>query len=289
MSKKTLAVSDFVGAAKRASGSHLTIQARMQTAERFATALWNQGFQVRGVESIGGRHVAAYVQMRQTDGVGVRTIQNELAHIRSVLSAAGRDTFARSATISNKALGVDGSSRAGTKVAASDEQYQAALVSMSARDAGIAVTLKLERELGLRASEAIRSGPSLATWERQLAAGQRVSVVFGTKGGRPREAMPADRERALAAVREAREVAAGRNGTLVAGANLQQALSHYRNEMHRHAEITGHQLRYAYACDRVESYLDAGFSRREALALTSMDLGHGDGRGRYVERVYTRR
>ncbi len=35
-------------------------------------------------------------------------------------------------------------------------------------------------------------------------------------------------------------------------------------------------------------YLADGFSRQEARALVSMDLGHGDGRGRYVERVYTR-
>ncbi|ECE8762116.1 DNA-binding protein, partial [Salmonella enterica subsp. enterica serovar Indiana] len=33
-------------------------------------------------------------------------------------------------------------------------------------------------------------------------------------------------------------------------------------------------------------YLAQGFSRKEALAMVAMDLGHGDGRGRYVAQVY---
>ncbi len=35
--------------------------------------------------------------------------------------------------------------------------------------------------------------------------------------------------------------------------------------------------------------LAQGFSEQEALAMTAMDLGHGDGRGRYVAQVYGRR
>jgi hypothetical protein len=31
-----------------------------------------------------------------------------------------------------------------------------------------------------------------------------------------------------------------------------------------------------------------GGNRREALAATSLDLGHGDGRGTYVAQVYLR-
>jgi len=35
-------------------------------------------------------------------------------------------------------------------------------------------------------------------------------------------------------------------------------------------------------------HLDKGFSQKEAEALVSMDLGHGDGRGHYVTRVYNK-
>jgi hypothetical protein len=49
---------------------------------------------------------------------------------------------------------------------------------------------------------------------------------------------------------------------------------------------TMHSLRYAFAQDQLVRYESHGFSKEEALALVSCDLGHGDGRGRYVEQVY---
>jgi hypothetical protein len=47
-------------------------------------------------------------------------------------------------------------------------------------------------------------------------------------------------------------------------------------------------LRYAWAQDAIRHYLSQGFSEKEALAMTTMGLGHGDGRGRYVAQVYGR-
>ncbi|BEJ32923.1 hypothetical protein OIPHN330_15430 [Citrobacter freundii] len=41
--------------------------------------------------------------------------------------------------------------------------------------------------------------------------------------------------------------------------------------------------------EAIRYYLAQGFSEKEALALTAMDLGYGDGRGRYVAQVYGRR
>lgn len=48
-------------------------------------------------------------------------------------------------------------------------------------------------------------------------------------------------------------------------------------------------MRCMYAQDRFAFHLAAcGGSRAEALAETSLDLGHGDGRGTYVAQVYLR-
>ncbi|EFA4015927.1 DNA-binding protein, partial [Escherichia coli] len=47
-----------------------------------------------------------------------------------------------------------------------------------------------------------------------------------------------------------------------------------------------HSLRYAWAQDAIRHYLAQGFSEKESLALTATDLGHGDGRGRWVKQVY---
>jgi len=83
-----------------------------------------------------------------------------------------------------------------------------------------------------------------------------------------------------------------RGGRLLPTANLRQAMTWYRNAMHRHitpeAGIKGHCLRYGYAVDRIAAYVHAGDTRAEALAHTSVDLGHGDCRGKYVEAVYSR-
>lgn len=35
-------------------------------------------------------------------------------------------------------------------------------------------------------------------------------------------------------------------------------------------------------------YLGLGLSIKEARAMVAMDLGHGDGRGRYIQQVYGR-
>ena len=42
-------------------------------------------------------------------------------------------------------------------------------------------------------------------------------------------------------------------------------------------------------CGYNPRYEAQGFSHKDALAQTSQDLGHGDGRGRYIEQVYSRR
>ena len=258
--------------------------------DRAIRTLYDAGHQVTGIEGLKERHVALYFERRKVDGIGIRTMQNEAAHIRAAMRAAGRSQAAASPSISNRALGLDGSSRDGTKTAATPEQYRDALELARTIDIGIHAVLGLERTLGLRAAEAIRSGPSLATWERQLEAGERALVIYGTKGGRDRLSSPADREAALEAVRTARAVAAARGGRLIDKPTLKQAMTYYRNVMNRRITETtgmcGHALRYAYAVDRVAAYESDGLTLQESRAKTSIDLGHGDGRGAYVAQVY---
>ena len=53
-------------------------------------------------------------------------------------------------------------------------------------------------------------------------------------------------------------------------------------------EDSNHGLRRLFAHRQVVHYLQSGLSREEALARLSNDLGHGDGRGRWVENNYLR-
>lgn len=58
----------------------------------------------------------------------------------------------------------------------------------------------------------------------------------------------------------------------------------YRNVCYR-VGIQSHSARYAFADERIQAYPDEGFGEHEARAATSLDLDHGDGRGRHVASV----
>jgi hypothetical protein len=148
--------------------------------------------------------------------------------------------------------------------------------------------------LGLREAEAIRGGnaETLARWHCELQARAYVRVIEGTKGGHARDVHPADLSRAREAIERAqatlrdldqRYLVTRADGT--AATDLRQALGVYRNLCHR-ADIQSHAARYAFAQERMQAYRNEGLSEREARAATSLDLGHGDGRGRYVASVY---
>jgi integrase len=117
-------------------------------------------------------------------------------------------------------------------------------------------------------------------------------VVFGTKGGRPRETIILDTAAVKKALDNALSVAEQRHGRLIDKPDLKTAMKYWHSQASR-LGLTGvfspHALRYAWAQDDICHYLAQGFSEKEALAMTAMDLGHGDGRGRWVVQVYGRR
>lgn len=214
-----------------------------------------------------------------------------MAMIRVVLRQAGRVKLADSDRISNRAVGISGASRNGTRRAITDGKYQAVQESARLKDPGLAAALELARLMGLRSQEAVQSAQSLKTWRQALERGEsRLTVVFGTKGGRPRETIILDAGAVRKALDNAIDIAEQRNGRLIDRATLKEAMQFWRKQSER-LGLTGqnspHSLRYAWAQDAIRYYLAQGFSEQEALAMTAMDLGHGD--GRYVAQVYGRR
>lgn len=279
----------LLNAAFEAGGSFKTRDGRQIAVARFHDFLKTQNIQIRTIEQIKGKYIQAYVEFRKTNGIGKRTLQNEVTALRCTLRAAGRNKLAEQ--FDNKALGISGASRDGTKTAMSDSRFATLRAAVFALDHGVCGCIELERALGLRAEEAVKSCKSLASWAKQLASGKPVHVIFGTKGGRPRLVHPANRQRAMEAVQAAQELAACQNGVLINKPDEKSAMNRYKNVMTSagfKGKESGHALRYAFARDQIEAYLDYGYSKTEALALTSADLGHGDGRGRYIAQVYAR-
>lgn len=279
--------------AKHVGGSFKTVHDRTRIIDRFCRHLMALNIQVRDAQHLKTKHIESYIANRQAAGIAVRTLHNDMSALRAVFRLAGREKLVTSTRLTNRALGLSGASRAGTKLAIPDEQFQAVLQSARQYDQGLACALQLARLLGLRSQEAVQCASSLNTWKKQLERNQStLTIVFGTKGGRPRETRILNRNAVQQAVNDALLIAKTRNGKLIDKPDLKTAMNFWRTHTTRLGLIgnySPHSLRYAWAQDALRYYLSQGFSRSEARAMTSMDLGHGDGRGRYVERVYTRK
>jgi hypothetical protein len=295
MSKKTELRADLNRIGYQLGGAHLTQEARRATFSTFAQVMREKGYGIESAQQIGGKHLKAFVECRLAQGVRSRTIANEMSHVRAVLVHCGKEGLARNPGYSNKALGIGRGSRVGTKEPLSEAAMRGFLeyTDRLGRSA-IGHVLELQRALGLREAEAIRGGnpETLARWHRELEGRCYVRVIEGTKGGHAREVHPADLNRARTAIERAlATLRASDQGYLVTRADgtpatgLKQALGIYRNLCHR-AGIQSHAARYAFTKERMQAYRNEGYSGREARAATSLDLGHGDGRGRYIASVY---
>lgn len=296
MSKKSEFLAVMMSIVAALGGSHLTREARTRTIQRFVEMMFEQGFtHFSTIADIAGRHLRVYVAQRLHDSAGLRTIQNEMAHLRSVLRQSGAVGTASARELSNRALGIGGASRAGTKTAMSDEQLKDARdYAIASGRPGFAALLSLERYLGLRGNEAIHARTdTLQRWHRELEAEDSVHVIAGTKGGKARRVRIVDVQVVRESIAYALKIAQHQDGFLVQRADksrvsgLKQARSIYHGWCNR-AGIEPHAARYAFARDQVHAYIASGMSEREALAATSLDLGHGDGRGRWVKSVYMR-
>jgi hypothetical protein len=234
------------------------------------------------------RQLRNYVATRIEAGITPRTIQNEVSHLRRALRGAGRGEWADAVT--NAQLGVPAGTRIGNGRVVDAGVLEHAL---ERAPADTRAWIQLERCLGLRREEMIESHRSLKQWEAALARGQSfITVRHGTKGGRTRDTHipPPYRERALTAVRAALEVREGRRYLVNAPtdrAAKQQVQGRFAALGLKGAD-SGHALRRAFCRDNYEHYLGEGHSVKEALALCSRDLGHGEGRGRWIWNNYLR-
>ncbi len=110
-------------ARKGGQGSFKTVADRSRIAERFSERLAKLNIQIRDVKHIKTVHIQKYIHSRQNENISSRTLQNEMAAVRTIMSVAGRNKLAdpQHEMLSNKALGISGASRDGTKKAISDD------------------------------------------------------------------------------------------------------------------------------------------------------------------------
>lgn len=276
--------------AYQAGGHSKTREARQNTMNQLCNYLQKQNIQIKDIKHLKYSHVEQFIATRKNQNLKLRTIQNDTSAIRGVLRQANRHKLAQ--TLNNKTFGLTGASRDGTKTAMSKQRFHELLKIVENKDVGVAAVARLEWALGLRAEEAVKACKSLKKWEKQLVSGEPVHVIYGTKGGRQRYIYPHDREDALQAVKHAITIAQTReNKRLIDRDEEKKAMNRYKNVMYAagfRGKESGHSLRYAFTQRQIEASRIEGYDEEDALMLASRDLGHGDGRGRYIKRVYGR-
>lgn len=279
----------FMKAALIAKGAATLTKTRMQTTFKVLEAFGKQQrWGSVDPTSLTAKQIKGFVVARVKEGISTRSIQNEMSHVRRALEGVGRTEFAQD-VCSNKELGVPSGSRIGSGKVVDPEVLQGALERAPADTKAL---IELSRSLGLREREAIQSANSLREWGRALSHGQPIIVRDGTKGGRARSVVvaPGGLERAVGAVKAAQTVLEQQK-QLVVSKSLKAAVEQHSDRLAKlglKGENSCHSLRRAFAMDQYKHYLAAGCSQKVALSRTSNDLGHGDGRGRWVFNNYLR-
>lgn len=280
-----------IEAITKQGGSKLTQRARAAALHAAAKSLKTElNVQLKSFAGLKVQHIEQLVQGWTKQGITQRSMQNRMTHIRAALRFHGRAKFALDERISNASLGLAGASRGGSHTVPEPGSIATRLMELSPQGKAVA---GLQLALGLRAREAIQADQSLKVWAKQLASGRPLSVLHGTKGGRPRDVQlhtPEARQRAIEAVTEALKVARSTpNGRIIPSTTIEAAFRAYQREMNKagfKGSEASHSLRYHWAREQFSAHLQRLGDRREALAALSMDLGHGDGRGRYCAQVY---
>ncbi|CDH18970.1 putative integrase [Xenorhabdus bovienii str. kraussei Quebec] len=291
-SKVELFRKEFIACARNGHGSFATVADRERIARQFLHFLKERGIKLRQMDSLKTKYIEHYIAQRKADPISHRTLQNEMAALRTILAQAGKHKLAAADNprLSNRVLGIANTDRRGTKMALTPAEFQAAFQQVEQKDRSVAAVMQLAYVLGLRTKEAVEAGKSLATWKIALENGHpSVRIVFGTKGGRSRQTVILDREALQQAIAYAERELIRRNGRLINKPTIHQAIDRYRYVVRRAGlvgKLAPHSMRYHFAQQSGAHYKAQGVSEREALALLSMDLGHGDGRGRYIRQVY---
>lgn len=258
----------------------------------FAAIMFERGFQIANVRQIKPKHLQAYVEVRLARGIQKRTLQSDVSALRRAIKLAGKEKMLHEPNIRNKALGLTGASRKGTGRAATPEEFQAFLDrAFGLGRPGDAAAAMMQWHFGLRAKEATSlETPILERMKVEMLKGSAVQVTRGTKGGRMRFTSVADWEASLRALEFALTTAKSQGGFLIvshAEIRGKTALVRYKNLV-KSFGLRTHSFRYSFAQARIRRYIECGFGSAEAFSATAVDLGHGDGRGKYVKSVYGR-
>lgn len=279
--------SSVLNIAYHSSPVRKTRQSRQGTIKRLCLYLKQENIRLKRLKNLKPQHVYGFINCRKSNHIGMRTLRNELTNIRTVLRTAKLEQLAKS--IDSRAAGISCECRDTPRSILCEERFAQLLSTVKTRCEGVAAVVELQRSFGLRAPEAIFiRRKMLGYWEFRLKNSLRlkrnlcVPFIYGEKGKlRSRKITPSNPQRALNAVLKARALMLKQGGRLMMADNRAQAINRYNYVMHK-SGFKGHEssfsIRYAFAMEQLKSYLDSGYSQKEALKHASCDLGYMDHR-----------
>lgn len=275
-------------------GSGATRHAGSQTIKNFDNFVKDRKWKDVRPETLSSRQVRSYALHRLTE-VSPRVVQNELSHLRRIAAGAGQnlgDIREPKNDWGSARLGLpERIERATNKPSISSAQFEKR-VDLKPE---IRAVVELESVLGLRAREAVLCTKSLNEWTQNLRGASeteplRLTIVHGTKGGRPRDVFiqPDRRDEALQIVEQAREIVEknkeqfGKEYLVIPlsgdpKTELERSLKKVENAV-RYAGFVGsdsqHGIRRDFAQKNYAFYRDEGLPEESAKLRTAMDLGH---------------
>ena len=243
---------------------------------------------IHGIKDIKVKHAEKLVDFWKKNGISNRTIQNRMSVLRTSLVKVGMTNSANSERLTTKNLGIQ-ASRNGTHSAPTIEYINE---KVSKLDSSFSICANLQIHIGLRAREAVSAGSSISTWMKEIENGG-IIVTRGTKGGKSRRVDFSNedrRKKAITAIKDAISYCKSHGEMIIKSSSLEGAMRSYQRALLAvgfSGSEASHCFRYYFAVHQFLSHLEIDpTNEKEALARLSLDLGHGDGRGRYCKQVY---
>ena len=222
----------------QADRKHILIQSAKQLKEG--------GFTQLKPDSLKPKHVTYLIERWQKEGLAAGTIKGRMSHIRWWAEKVGKSAMIpKSNTGSNANMSLNLEKRSHIPTVSKGKELDLdKLDKIPSRH--IQLSLRLQKEFGLRREECIKFKPSFAI------RGDKLSLVASTtKGGRPRDIpILTDSQRALLV--EVKALTG--NGSLIpAEKSFIQQLKIYENQTAQAGLDKNHGLRHRYAQDRYET------------------------------------
>jgi hypothetical protein len=282
-----------IGCGKRsAQGAFASHRNTMCEFTAFARFMRSLGIKPRRVKDTPILAILLYIHHCVARGVAPGTARNTTTELRCALRRAGRNID----YLTNAAMGISSRDRSGQKRALLPSEVDEFAARAARLDIGFALLFLLQRLLGLRRLEGLRSAPDLQRWLDCITAGDHtVRVTRGVKGGRPRAVtiLMQRREETIRVLRSAVQYCLANGGQLITGrsSSLESALNRLKalyTAIGMTGQTSSHSARYTYAQDKALEYFQSGMEEHAVLVHVSADLGHGPSRQSFTARVYLR-